>query len=182
MQLIAIVGLKAIGRTLSLMITFFKSSFLLNFSLFLYFSPFPSTRRVARAPPRTCYYIGVGQTLVFTRFFYTSSFGLKIVSRNEQGFCHFFIKCKMLGMFKSNSNQSNREQEIRETFIPLETALFPFHFYRSIDVFCLLWHQKQLFQTSGIFLPFKRIAYIGCESNKMDFSFTTLHTATSRTV
>lgn len=163
-------------KALSLMVTFFKASCLLiffPFSLFLSF--FPSTRRVARAPPRTCYCTGVGWTLVFTPFFYTSSFGLKIVSRNEQGFCHFFIKCKMLGMFKSNSNQSNREQEIRETFIPLETALFPLHFYRSIDVFCLLWHQKQLFQTSGNFLPFKTFAYIGCESNRMDFSFRTLY-------
>lgn len=153
------------------------AQFLFSFLLFFFFFQYllPSKSRVARPSPRMGCYTGVGWTLVFTLFFDTSSFGLKIVSRNEQGFCHFFIMCKMLGMFKSNSNQSNREQEIGETFIPLETALFPLHFYRSIDVFCLLWHQKQLFQTSGIFLSFTRAAYTGCESRKMDFNFKILY-------
>lgn len=131
-------------------------------------------QRVATASPRMCCYTRVGWTSVFTPFLNTISLGLKTVLTNEQGCCHF-IKCKMLGMFKSNSNQSNREQEIGEAFIPLETALFSLHFYRSREVFCLLWHQKQLFQTSGIFLPFTRAAYTGCESKKIDFSFRTLY-------
>lgn len=176
MQSMVIISPKTMGRSLGLVIMFCKSSCMLNFySLFFSVSPsFNKQGGKGSTQDGSLYRSGIGLWCL-----HLSSTQAALVQKQclemNRDFAIFFITCKMLGMFKSNSNQSNREQEIGETFIPLETALFPLHFYRSIDVFCLLWHQKQLFQTSGIFLLFTRAAYIGCESKKMDFSFKTLY-------
>lgn len=113
MQLMVIIRPKIMGEHWVLWLCFSSppscAIFILIFIFFFFLHLLPSKSRVSRASPRLGGYTGVEWSLVFTLFFDTNSLGLNKVSRNEQGFCHFFIMCKMLGMFKSNSNQSNRE-------------------------------------------------------------------------